>query len=142
MATTTTRFSAPTDATDLTRQTTLGILAAAVSVLVLRVAVDLGGLAVGAGGTNDPFAVIPLLASTVVAGAGAAIAYAVLDRVTDRPARTFTALAVAVFTLMLVPVVMFAPTLGVTPLGQAVLAVFHAVVAVPIIAFVTGTLRL
>ncbi|WP_276260700.1 DUF6069 family protein [Haloglomus litoreum] len=141
MATTTTRFTRPVDASDLTRRTTLGILTAVVSVLVLRAAVDLAGLAVGAGGTNDPFAVLPLLATTVVAGVGAAVAYAVLDRFTARPARNFTALAAAVFTLMLVPVVAFAPTLGVTAVGQAVLVAFHAVVAVPIVAFVTGALR-
>jgi len=43
-----------------------------------------------------------------------------------------------VFTLQLVPVFTFAPAFGVTPLGQWVLVLYHVLVAVPIVAFVTG----
>lgn len=136
------RYVPPETAGDLARQTTLGVLVAVVLALFVR------GLALGLGvdlgptGVTSPFALVPLVMTTVVAGAGAAVAYAALDRLTARPVRNFLTLAVLVFVGMMLPVVVFAPTLGVTPAGQVVLAVLHAVVAVPLVAFVVGAVRL
>jgi hypothetical protein len=106
------------------------------------------GLALGAGvdlgptGATSPFALTPLVMTTVVAGASAAVAYAALDHLTARPVRNFLMLGGLVFVGMMLPVVLFAPTLGVTPVGQVVLAVLHAVVAVPLVAFITGVVQL
>jgi peptidoglycan/LPS O-acetylase OafA/YrhL len=80
--------------------------------------------------------------SSVAAGVGAAGAYAALDRLTSRPVRNFVALSVLVFLGMLIPVVTVTPSQGVSPIGQAVLVTPLAVVAVPLVAFVTGTVRL
>jgi hypothetical protein len=80
--------------------------------------------------------------TTVVAGVGAAVAYAALDRLTARPVRNFLMLGGLVFVGMMLPVILFAPTLGVTSVGQVVLAVLHAVVAVPLVGFVVGVVRL
>lgn len=132
------RTAAPTNAAELARRTAAGVLVAVVGLLVANGLVTLADFDVGPTGPENPFAATPLVASTVVAGAGAAVAYAVLDRVTDRPVRNFVALAAAVFAVMLVPVLVFSPSLDVTPVGQAVLVVFHAVAAVPIVAFVVG----
>ncbi|MFD1599838.1 hypothetical protein [Halobellus rarus] len=47
-----------------------------------------------------------------------------------------------VFVGMMLPVVLFAPTLGVTSVGQVILAVLHAVVAGPLVTFIVGVVRL
>ncbi|MDS0299305.1 DUF6069 family protein [Halogeometricum sp. S1BR25-6] len=133
---------APTTAGDLARRTAFGVLTAVVLVFAARLAVELLGVDVGAGGAMDPFAAGPLLGSAVVAGVFAAVAYAALDRFTARPTRNFVALAAAVFAVMLVPVLTVAPSMGVTAAGQVVLAAFHILVAVPVVAFVVGTVRL
>ncbi len=49
----------------------------------------------------------PIVATTVVAGVGATVAYALVDRFTDRPIRTFTALAATVLVLSLLPLSQF-----------------------------------
>lgn len=137
-----TRYEPPETAGGLARQTTLGVLVAVVLALFVR------GLALGSGvdlgptGASSPFAVIPLVTTTVVAGAGAAVAYAAVDRLTTRPIRNFLMLGGLVFVGMMLPVVSFAPTLGVTPIGQVVLAVLHAAVAAPLVAFILGVVRL
>ncbi len=102
--------------------------------------VDEFGVEVGATGAMSPFAAGPLVAATVVAGIGAAVVYAVLVRRSARPARTFALAAVAVFLLMLGPVFL-APPDGITATGQAVLVLYHTLVAVPLVAFVTGAVR-
>lgn len=141
-STTYVRYTRPETAGDLARQTTVGVLVAVVLALIIR-AVALGiGVVLGPTGPTSPFASLPLVMTTVVAGVGAAVAYAVLDRSTARPVRNFLALAVVVFAGMLLPVVLFAPTLDVTPVGQMFLGVLHAVVAVPLVAFVIGAVRL
>lgn len=89
----------------------------------------------------SPFAAGPLVGTTVVAGAAAAIVYAGVVRFTDRPVRNFAAVAVVVFALQLLPVFVVAPSFGVTPVGQAVLVIYHVLVAVPIVAFVTGAVQ-
>lgn len=88
------------------------------------------------------FAVGPTVASTVFAGTGAAVAYAVLARVTARPTRNFVALAAVVFVVMLAPVLTIAPSMGVSAAGQAVLVLVHAAVAVPLVAALIGAVRL
>ncbi|MBX0323556.1 hypothetical protein EGH21_10995 [Halomicroarcula sp. F13] len=65
-----------------------------------------------------------------------------LARLTDRPVRNFVAVSALVFVGMLVPVLVVAPSLGVTGVGQAVLVALHVVVAVPLVAFVVGAVRL
>ncbi|SFR61057.1 DUF6069 family protein [Halogeometricum limi] len=142
MQLTTTRAVAPTSAGDLARQTAFGVLVALAFVFATRVVVGLLGVDLGVSGAASPFATAPILGSTVVAGIGAAVAYAVLDRATARPARNFVVLAAGVFAAMMVPVLTFAPELGVTPAGQLVLTAFHVFVAVPLVAFVVGAVRL
>lgn len=138
MVTTRSRYALPTSGSGLARRTAFGVGLAAVAVLVAQSAVTLLGLDVGATGAMSPFATAPLVASSVVAGAGAALVYAALVRLTARPVRNFLVASGVVFALMLVPVVAFAPSLGVTPVGQAVLAAYHVVVAVPIVAAIVG----
>jgi hypothetical protein len=133
---------APTTAGDLARQTAFGVLTALVLVFAARLVVELLGVNVGAAGATNPFAAAPVLGSVVVAGVLAAVAYAALDRFTARPTRNFAALAAVVFAAMLVPVLTVAPSMGVTAAGQVVLAVFHILVALPLVAFVAGTVRL
>ncbi|ELZ35113.1 hypothetical protein C474_00535 [Halogeometricum pallidum JCM 14848] len=142
MQVTTSRAVAPATAGDLARQTAFGVLTALVLVFAARLAIELLNVNVGATGAMNPFAAAPILGSVVVAGIAAAVAYAALDRFTARPTRNFVALAAVVFAGMLVPVVIFAPSLGVTVAGQVVLAVFRALVAVPLAAFVVGAVRL
>lgn len=132
MATISSRYPMAQNAGELTRRTTLGVLAAIVDALALSV---------GATGQTSPFAAAPVVASTAVSGVGAGVAYAALGRLTDRPVRNFVAVSALVFVGMLVPVLVIAPTLGVTGVGQAVLVALH-VVAVPLVAFVVGAVRL
>ncbi|WP_276272123.1 DUF6069 family protein [Haloarcula litorea] len=123
---------------ELARRTALGVLVAAVAALLVAGIAGALALPLGVTGATSPFAAVPIVASTVVAGTGAAVAYAALVRFTDRPVRNFTVLAGVVFVGMLVPVVAVAPTLGVTATGQAVLVALHVAVAVPLVAFVVG----
>jgi len=130
---------------ELARRTAAGVLVGVVlAVVVVVVGVDLLGLEVLQAGEKramSPFG-IPAVLSAVVAGVGAAVAYAALVRYTDRPARNFGVLSAIVFLLMLVPVFAFAPEQGVAEgAGQAMLVALHAAVAVPIVAFVGGALE-
>jgi hypothetical protein len=142
MATTTSRYTLPSNGSDLARRTALGTLTAVLAVLLARALVGAAGLDLGTVGANDPFATVPLVTSSVVAGAGAAVAYAALARYTDCPVRNFGVVAAVVFAAMLLPVFLVAPSLGVSATGQAVLVVLHALVAGPIVAFVVGAARL
>jgi hypothetical protein len=141
MATDTVRYPASTTPNELLHRTTFGVLVAVLGVLLAQGVVDLLALDVGTTGANSPFSAIPLVGSVVAAGAGAAVVYAGLVRFTERPTRNFLVVAAAVFAAMLVPVAVAAPGLGVTATGQAVLVVYHVVVAVPLVAFVTGAVR-
>jgi hypothetical protein len=138
----TSRYPLPRSGSDLARRTGLGVLVAVVAVLLVRGIVSALGVDLGVSGPQSPFATVPILASGVVSGVGAAVAYAALVRFTERPVRNFVGLAAVVFAVMLVPVLVFAPTMGVTAVGQAVLFVFHVVVAVPLVAFVVGAIEL
>lgn len=132
------RYPLPESATDLTRRATFGVGVAVLAVFIAQGFVEGFDLGVGASGPMSPFSAGPLLGTTVVAGAGAAVVYAGLVRFTDRPVRNFVAVAGAVFVIQLVPVFVLAPSLGVTPVGQAVLLLYHVLVAVPIVAFLIG----
>lgn len=142
MASVSQRYAVPTTAGDLTRRTTLGVLIAVVALLLVRgIATGLGAN-LGVTGPQTPFGLVPMVSVTLVSAIGAAIAYAALSRLTERPVRNFVVLAAVVFVGMMVPVVTVAPAIGVTAVGQAVLVIFHAVVAVPLVAFITGMVRL
>jgi len=142
MATVTSRYPVAEGGGDLIRRTVGGVFVAVVAALVVRTLVGSLGLALGAAGPASPFGTVPIVTSAVVAGAGAAVAYAALTRVTERPVRNFTALAAIVFVGMLVPVFVAAPAMGITPVGQVTLVVLHGVVAVPLVAFILGAVRL
>ncbi|MFC6938750.1 DUF6069 family protein [Salinirubellus sp. GCM10025818] len=135
------RYVPPKTVGELARQTTLGVLVAVVLALFVRGLASGVGVDLGPTGAGSPFAVVPLVMTTVVAGTGAAVAYTTLDRLTARPVRNFLTLGGLVFVGMMLPVVLFAPSLGVTPVGQVVLAVLHAVVAVPLVVFIVGLVR-
>lgn len=138
MAQTNIRFSVPQTGRTLARRTTVGVVVAIVAVLVTQALVDALAVDVGTTGPMSPFAAAPLVGTTIVAGVGAAVAYAVVVTVTDRPARNFVVVAVGVFTFMLVPVALVTPSMGITPVGQGILVLYHLLVAVPIVAFVVG----
>jgi hypothetical protein len=138
MASLDSRYPVPVTATALARRTTAGIVAALAAVLLAQALVDGLGVDVGAAGPMSPFAVGPLVGTTIAAGVGAAVLYAALVRYTHSPVRNFVAVAAAVFLVMLVPVAVVAPSSGVTATGQAVLAAYHLLVAVPLVAFVLG----
>lgn len=140
MEITSTRYPVAANASSLVRRTTAGVVVAVVASLLVLGIVTLLGLDLGVPGPNSPFAVAPTIAGTVFAGAGAAVAYAVLARYTARPTRNFLALAGVVFAAMLLPILVVAPSMGVSPVGQAVLVLVHAVVAVPIVAALIGAL--
>lgn len=138
MATISSRYPVAASGGDLARRTTIGVLVGIVAALIVTALTGALGLELGVSGPASPFGAIPIVTSTVVAGAGAALAYAALVRLTARPVRNFSVLSVAVFALMLVPVVAVAPELGLTVTGQAALVVIHTAVAVPLVAFVVG----
>lgn len=141
MATVHPRYPVAESAGTLARRATLGIGVAVIAVLLGQALVAALALNVGPSGSMSPFTAGPLIGTTVVAGAAASIVYAGLVRFTGSPVRNFAAVSVVVFTLQLLPVVVVAPSLGVTPVGQAVLVVYHVLVAVPIVAFVTGAVQ-
>lgn len=136
------RYVSPETAGSLARQTTLGVLVAVVLALFVRGLALGSGIDLGPTGASSPFAVGPLVMTTTVTGAGAAVAYAAIDRLTARPVHNFLLLGGLVFIGMMLPVVLFAPTLGVTTAGQVVLTVLHTVVAAPLVAFIIGMVRL
>lgn len=138
MATTRSRYVRPSTGGGLARRTALGVGVAVLAVLLAQGLVTLIGLNVGETGAMTPFATAPLVASSALAGAGAALVYAGLVRFTDRPVRNFVAASSVVFALLLVPVVAFAPSLGVTAVGQVVLVIYHVLVAVPIVGALIG----
>jgi hypothetical protein len=141
MAHSTARQPVPDGGKQLVRRTANGVLGAVVLLLVTQAAVDTAGVDVGATGAMSPFAAGPLVGATVVAGAGAAIVYALLVEYTDQPTRNFVVAALGVFTLMLVPI-FAAPPEGITTTGQAILIGYHLLVAVPLVAFVVGAIEL
>ncbi|MBX0294442.1 DUF6069 family protein [Haloarcula nitratireducens] len=142
MATITSRYPVAQSGGELARRTALGVLVAVVAALLVNGLVGALGLSLGVTGPASPFTAGPILGNVVVAGVGAAVAYAALVRLTERPVRNFAALAAAVFALMLVPVFAVAPAMGVSGVGQAVLVALHVVVAVPLVAFIVGAVRL
>jgi hypothetical protein len=141
MATVSSRYPVATGGRDLARRTAGGVLVAIVAALLVRTIVGAANLSLGAGGPASPFGTVPIVMSSLVAGVGAAVAYAALVRLTERPVRNFAALAAVVFVGMLVPVFAVAPAMGLTVAGQAVLVALHVVVAVPLVAFVVGAVQ-
>lgn len=142
MATITSRYPVAASGGELARRTAGGVLAAVVAALVVAGIVTALGLNLGISGPQSPFGAVPIVTSTVVAGVGAAVAYAALARLTDRPVRNFTALSAVVFAVMLVPIFAAAPSLGLTAVGQGTLVLLHVAVAVPLVAFVAGAVQL
>jgi hypothetical protein len=142
MATITSRYPVATTGGQLARRTAGGVLVGVVAALVVSGIVTALGLDLGVSGAQSPFGAVPIVMSTVVSGVGAAVAYAALARLTDRPVRNFTALSAVVFVAMLLPVFGVAPSLGLTAIGQGALVLIHVAVAVPLVAFVVGAVRL
>lgn len=140
MAQATLQVPVPRAGNGLARRTTLGVLVAIIALLGTQAVVDMADIAIGATGAMSPFSAGALVGSTIAAGAGAALAYAVVNRFTARPVRNFVAIAAAVFLVMLVPVFAVAPAMGITPTGQGLLVAYHLIVAVPLTAFVVGAL--
>ena len=138
MATKRSPYQAPETASELVRRTAFGVGVAVAATLLVQVLVEAIGVNTGGSGPMSPFDPLAIVGTTVAAGAGAAIVYAVLDRLTDRPVRNFVVAAVVVFVLQLVPVFVFTPSLGVTLSGQVVLVVYHFLVAIPLVAFIVG----
>ncbi|TQQ79335.1 hypothetical protein EGH24_11940 [Halonotius terrestris] len=132
------RYPVPESGVALARRTTLGVVVAIVALLLTQAIVTALGIDVGASGEMSPFAAGPLIGTTLVSGIGAAVVYTVVAKFTDKPARNFIAVAVGVFVLMLVPVAVVSPSMGVTAAGQAILVLYHVLVAVPLVAFIIG----
>jgi len=142
MSTVTSRYPVPSSGGELARRTAGGILVGIVSALLVAGLAGASAVDLGVSGGQSPVSAIPIVMSTVVSGIGAAVAYAALTRLSERPVQNFTALSAAVFVVMLVPVVVVAPSLGLTAVGQGVLVLLHVAVAVPLVAFVIGAVRL
>lgn len=140
MAQSTVRYPVPETSSALARRTATGVLLATVSVLLAQAIVDTLGIDVGVTGSMTPFAAGPLIGASVVAGIGAAIAYAAVVRFTAQPVRNFVVLAAGVFVFMLVPVFVVPPE-GITTAGQGILVLYHALVAVPLVAFIAGVVE-
>ncbi len=140
MSQSTVRYPVPETSGRLARRTGTGVLFAVVLVLLTQAIVDALSIDVGVTGSMSPFAAGPLIGVSIVAGAGAAIAYAAVVKFTIQPVRNFVALAVGVFVVMLVPV-FFAPPEGITTAGQGILVLYHALVAVPLVVFITGAVE-
>lgn len=132
------RFAVPETGTALARRTAAGVGVAVVALLLIQALVDAVGVELGAAGPMSPFSAVALVGATVVAGVGAAVAYAAIATLTDRPVRNFVAVAVVVFVVMLGPVLLATPSMGVTPAGQALLVLYHLLVAVPLVGFILG----
>jgi drug/metabolite transporter (DMT)-like permease len=78
----------------------------------------------------EPLAYPPVFLLTAAGAVGATVAYALVDRWSDRPDRTFAIVVVVVLLLSFVPDVTVAPTLpGATTAGIAVLMAMHVTVA-------------
>ena len=138
--TSTPHVSIPRTGNGLARRTAPGVLVAVLALLGTQAVVDAIEIAVGATGAMSPFSAGASVGSAIAAGVGAALTYAAVSRFTARPARNFVAIAAAVSLVMLVPVVAVAPAMGVTPIGQGLLVLYHLLVAVPLTAFVVGAL--
>lgn len=132
------RLTIPKTGATLARRTAAGVGVAIVVLLITQALVDAFGVEHGASGPMTPFAAAPLIGTTIVAGVGAAIAYAAMVEFTNRPVRNFVAVAVVVFAVMLVPVLLVTPSMGITPAGQAILVLYHLLVVVPLVGFVIG----
>ncbi len=118
--------------------TVMAILAALlVRALVLALDFDLGVAATG----QTPLVVGPIVGFTLFAATGAAVVYAALVRLTERPVRNFAVTAATFFAVMVGPLATVAPAQGVTTVRLAVPFVLHVVVAVPLVAFLVGSVR-
>ena len=116
---------------------TRGILAIVVASVVNGVLVAVVPPAIG----HHPFPPLslpPVLLFTVLGVVGATVVYAVLQRLTARPDRTFAIVAAVVLLISFVPDLTFARTLpGATTTGIVLLMVMHVVAAVVSVAILT-----
>lgn len=136
------RFTAPNTGATLARRTAAGVGVAIVALLITQAIVDAVGVELGASGPISPFAAVPLIGTTIVAGVGAAFAYAAIVKFTTRPVRNFVVIAVVVFAVLLVPVFLVTPSMGLTLTGQGLLVLYHLLVAVPLVGFIVGAVEL
>lgn len=136
------RFPVAKTAGALSRRTAVGVGVAIVALLVTQALVDAVGVELGASGPMSPFASAPLVGATIVAGVGATIAYAATVKLTNRPVRNFVVISGGAFAVMLVPVVLVTPSMGMTPAGQGLLVLYHLLVAVPLVGFIIGAVKL
>lgn len=136
------RYPVPTTAVELARRATVGTFVAIVAALLARAIAFAVYPDIGAGVTApSPFAIGSIVGFTVFSGAGAAVVYAALVRLTARPVRNFAVAVAAFFVVMMGPLLTAAPAQGVTTVGLAVLFVFHVVVAGSLVAFIAGAIR-
>lgn len=90
----------------------------------------------------DPFGWVPVVLVTLVAAAGATLAYALLAA-RETATRDFLVLAALVLLVSFTPIVTGAAAMaGMTTLGLVVLGVFHVVAAVGIVVPLVGRLSL
>lgn len=114
----------------LARRGLVAFVAAMVSVLVARAL--MGALAPDAV-AGDPLTYPAIFLVVTGAALVATLVYGALDRYTDDPARLFVGLGLLVLALSFAPIILTAPTLGVTSDGQLLLALLHIIAAVAII---------
>jgi hypothetical protein len=137
-----------TTVVDRTRPVPAGTLVRAGAVAIVAGLVLVGGtrLLLGALVAIDPalgpFQWGPVLGSVVGFGVAATLVYGLFDRYTERADRLFVALAVVVFALMLLPVFVLGPSLGVASATlQAALVVLHVLAAAGIVGGILRTVR-
>lgn len=115
-----------------------GLITGVLVLLSLALVRGLAGLFVAVDGV-EPVAWPAILGTGVVVTLGATAVYGVLTRLSARPNRVFTALAVVVLVASMVPLVVVAPSIpGVTTAILVVLGVMHVVAAVASVAALTG----
>lgn len=90
----------------------------------------------------EPLNVGPVAIFSVLGAVGATVAYAVVDRLSETPDRTFVVVAVVVLLLSFVPdILMLQADPAATVPAAGVLMFMHVVVAAACVASLTGRLR-
>jgi hypothetical protein len=131
-----TRESLPLAPTALARSgATVLVLVVAANLFLRTVAVAVDGSLA----TYDPLGPPAVVGTSAVATVGAVAVYAALDRLTTRPARSFTVVALAVLALSLLPVAFVAPTVdGATTTALVALAGMHVLTAAAAVLVLVG----
>ena len=89
----------------------------------------------------EPLNIGPVALFSALGAVGATVAYAVIDRLSETPDRTFTAVAVVVLVLSFVPdIALLQADPAATVPAVVVLMVMHVVVAVVCVVSLTGRL--